>query len=99
MRAVMAFVLGPCSGDEVVECLHLGGHVFHLGVDYTDGLIVHRLRGGLDRGVLFVDGLPVVLHFAFQRISGLEDLLNEQNLLLRPNVHAITVMLVCRVQG
>lgn len=77
MRAVMALVLGSSSGDKVVECLHLGGHVFHLGVDYTDALIVHGLRGGLDGGVLFVDGLPVVLHFAFQGISGLQDLLNE----------------------
>ena len=68
VSSVMAFVLGPRSRDKVVECLHLGSHVFHLGIDDADRLFMDRLGGGLDRGVVLVDGLPVIFHLALQGI-------------------------------
>ena len=37
--------------------MHLGGHIFHLGVDDADGFFVDGFGGGLDGGVAVVDGL------------------------------------------
>lgn len=37
---MMAFVLGACSRDEVIQRLHLRGHIFHLGVYYADRLFL-----------------------------------------------------------
>lgn len=95
MGAVVEFVLGSGSRDEVVQGLHLGGHVFHLGVDYTDGFFVDGLSGGLDGGVVFVDGFPVFLHFTFQSVSGFGDFSDKEALFLRPGVHAGIVVFVC----
>ena len=65
---MMAFVLGPRSCDKVVECLHLGSHILHLGIDDADRLFMDRLGSGLNRGVMLINGLPVILHFALQGI-------------------------------
>ena len=68
VSTVMAFVLRPRSCDKVVECLHLGSHIFHLGIDDADRLFMDRLGSGLNRGVMLVNGLPVILHLALQGI-------------------------------
>ena len=68
VSTVMVFVLGPRSRDKVVECLHLGSHVFHLSINDADRLFMDRLGGGLDRGVVLVNGLPIIFHFALQGV-------------------------------
>ena len=51
---VMQLVLGTCACYEVVQGLHLGGHVFHLGIYDSDGFFVDGFGCVLDRGVVFV---------------------------------------------
>ena len=94
MAAVMAFVLRSRSGDKVVECLHLGSHGFHLGVDYADCLFMDRLGGGLNRGVMLIDGLPIILHLALQGIPGFQDLASKQVFLLSPDFHTSVMLLI-----
>lgn len=65
---VMVIVLRARSRDKVVECLHLGCHVFHLGIDDADRLFMDRLGSGLYRGIMFINGLPVILHLALQGV-------------------------------
>ena len=69
---VVALVLGAGSGDEVIESLHLDGHIFHLGVDNADGLFVDRFCGCLDGGIVLIDRSPILLHLALEGISRLE---------------------------
>lgn len=57
MGRVVEFVLRTSAGDEVVQGTHLGCHVVHLSVYYTDSLFVHRFRGRLDSGVMLADRL------------------------------------------
>lgn len=48
MGFVVAFVLGSGAGDEVVQGLHLLGHVFHLCVYDTYSFLVDGLGGRLN---------------------------------------------------
>lgn len=57
MCGVMPLILRACTCYEVVKNLHLGGHVFHLGVHYPDGFFVNGFGRCLNRGVSLVDGL------------------------------------------
>lgn len=99
MGVVMGFVLGAGTGDEVVEGLHLHGHVLHLRVDDADGLGVDGLGGCLDGGVVVVDGGPVSFHFAFQGFARLEDLVDQVGLLFGPDCHCVGVRFVCVLEG
>lgn len=54
---MMLLVLGTSAGYEVVQGLHLRGHVLHLFVDNADRLFVDGLGGVLNRGVTLVYGL------------------------------------------
>ena len=87
MSLVMPLILRPCAGDEVVEGKHLGRHVGHLGVDNSDRFFMDRAGCGLDAGVVFVDGAPIILHLCLQGLSGLKDLVDQEGFFLRPNVH------------
>ena len=57
MRGVMLLVLRAGARYKCVECGHLCGHVFHLGVDDADSFFVDGVRGCLDGGVMVVYGL------------------------------------------
>ncbi len=54
---MMLLILGTSSRDEVVQGLHLRGHVLHLFVDDADRLFVDGLRRGLYRSVALVNSL------------------------------------------
>lgn len=63
VRGVMAFVLGPRAGDEIIEGAHLSCHIGHLGVYNADCLFVDGLCGCLDGGVVLVDCLRTVYQY------------------------------------
>lgn len=53
----MLLILGTSSRDEVVQGLHLRGHVLHLFVDNADRLLVDGLGSILDRSVTLIYSL------------------------------------------
>ncbi len=57
MRCMMLLILGTSSRYEVVQGLHLRGHVLHLFVDNADRLLMDGLGSILDRGVALIDSL------------------------------------------
>lgn len=56
---MMLLVLGTSSSYEVVQGLHLRGHVLHLFVDDADCLIVYGLGGVLNRSITLIYSLEV----------------------------------------
>lgn len=54
---MVLLVLGTSARYEVVQGLHLRGHVLHLFVDNADRLFVDGLGGVLNRSVTLVYGL------------------------------------------
>ena len=63
MRGVVKLVLRASTGDKVIESTHLSGHVGHLGIYYANRLFVDGLGGGLDGGIVLVDGLRSMLAY------------------------------------
>lgn len=55
----MLLVLGTSSGYEVVQGLHLRGHVLHLFVNDADYLLVDGLGRVLNRSITLIDSLEV----------------------------------------
>jgi len=53
----MLLILGTSSRDEVVQGLHLRGHVLHLLVDDADRLFVDGLGSVLNRSVTLIYSL------------------------------------------
>ena len=57
MRSVVMIVLRASTSHKVIERLHLGRHILHLGIYYSNSLLVDGFGCGLDRTVSFVDSL------------------------------------------
>lgn len=57
MAVMMSAILGSCSRDKFIKCLHLLCHIFHLVFHYTNSLLMNSLGSILNRCMLFIDFL------------------------------------------